>query len=339
MPEDAPPTHALSPQEQILQVVNNYWRACGVGAAAQLELADHLARGPMHVADLARRTQTHAESLYRLLRALECTGIFAQVSPRIFANTPASECLRRDVPGSQWAWIRVTLCADGFISGGWRGLMHALREGKPGFERLHGQTGWEHLQSNPQQATIFNQAMRDLSASIMLAVTASFAWSQFPVIADIGGGVGAQLMNILDANPSCRGILFDQPSVVAEAPDHPRMERVGGDFFLAIAVKADAYVLRWIIHDWSDEQAAAILKNIGRSCKRDARLILLESVVPEIAEFDLGKWMDVNMLVMAGGRERTASEFRELYAKAGFELEQIVPTSSPLSIIVGRPLA
>ena len=220
---------APTPQEQILGIVNNHWQGRCVGVAAQLELADLLANGPLHVDVLAERTKTHAPSLFRLLRALESTGIFTQSSPWVFANTPESECLRRQAPGSQWAWIRISLCADAFVFEGWRGLTLALKNGEPGFDQLHGCPPGV-MQANPEQGTNFNQAMRDLSASITPAVTASYEWSQFPVIADIGGGIGAQLSNILDAHPSCRGILFDQPQVVAESPQHNRMERVGGDF-------------------------------------------------------------------------------------------------------------
>jgi len=235
---------AQTPQEQILGIVNNHWQSCCVGAAAQLELADLLADGPLHVDVLAERTKTHAPSLYRMLRALESTGIFTQPSPHVFANTPASECLRRRLAGSNWAWIRFTLSAGAPVFEGWRGLMQSLQNGRPGFDQVTGQNAWEHMQTNPQTQTIFNQAMRDLSASISPAVATSFDWSRFPIIADIGGGIGSQLSCILDTHPSCRGILFDQPAVVAEAPEHGRMERVGGDFFEEVAVLADAYVMR-----------------------------------------------------------------------------------------------
>ena len=178
--------------------------------------------------------------------------------------------------------------------------------------------------------------MQALSASISPSVTASYDWARFPVIADIGGGVGSQLLSILDAHPSCRGLLFDQPQVVEQAPQHSRMERIGGDFFKEVPVKADAYLLRWIIHDWADADAIRILQNVRKAAAPDARLLVVDFVIPETAAVDAGKWMDVNMLVMAGGCERTAAEFRALYEKAGFELEQIVHTPSPLSIVVGK---
>jgi hypothetical protein len=179
--------------------------------------------------------------------------------------------------------------------------------------------------------------MRDLSTSISLAVAAAFDWSRYPVIADIGGGIGSQLSSILDAHPSCRGILFDQPNVVTEAPADSRIERVSGDFFKDVPVQADAYVMRWLLHDWSDEESIAILNNLKKVARPNARVMLVESVVPETPEFDMGKWMDLNMMVMATGRERTAIEFRELLGEAGFELEEIVATPSPLSIVIGKP--
>jgi hypothetical protein len=334
MPEGA--SNTANPQEQILAIVNSYWQGCCVGAAAQLELADLLASGPQHVNILAERTKTHAPYLYRMLRALESTGIFTQTSPAVFANTPTSECLRRHAAGSQWAWIQLTLSSGGLVFEGWRGLILALQNGRPGFDQLHGSNAWEYMQSHPQQWTIFNQAMQALSASMSPAVTASYDWGRFPVIADIGGGVGSQLRSILDAHLSCRGILFDQPKVVEEAPQHARMERVGGDFFKEIPVKADAYLLRWVIHDWADAEAIHILQNVRKTAAPGARLLVVDSVIPETAAVDAGKWMDVNMLVMAGGVERTAAQFRVLYEKAEFELEQIVPTPSPLSMVVGK---
>lgn len=198
---------AAAPQEQILGVVNNHWESCCVGAAAQLELADLLAEGPLHVDILAERTQTYGPNLYRMLRALESTGIFAQTSPGVFSNTPASECLRRNLAGSNWAWIRFTLCAGAPVFEGWRGLIQSLENGRPGFDQVTGQNAWEHMQSNPQMRTIFNEAMRDLSASISPAVAASFDWSRFPVIADIGGGIGIAIIehprraSLLPGNP------------------------------------------------------------------------------------------------------------------------------------------
>src|SRR5262245_4593015 len=225
---------APSPLEQILGIVNNHFQGRAVAVAAELELADHLANAPLHVDELASRTKTDPPSLFRVLRALESTGIFKQVSPRVFANTPASQYLRKDVPGSQWSWVRTTLSTESIVFSGYTGLMQAVQNGRTAFEQIHGCSPWEFLQRYPEKGTIFNEAMRSLSAVITPAVTTSYDWSRFPVIADIAGGIGTQLVSILDAYPGCRGILFDEPHVVAQAIPHERMERVGGNFFASI---------------------------------------------------------------------------------------------------------
>jgi hypothetical protein len=250
---------ATAPHEQILNIVMGFWQSRALAVAAELELADQLAEGAVAVDSLASRTRTDASSLFRLMRALESIGIFKQVSPKVFTNTPA--------------------------------------------------------------------------------VTASYDWSQFPVIADIGGGIGTQLVDILNTHPSCRGILFDQPEVVAGAIGHNRVTTSGGDFFRSIPAGADVYTLRWIIHDWADAEAASILKNVRQAMKPGALLILIEEVVPEPPLPTFGMWLDPHMLVMHRGRERTITEYRELYEQAGFVLEQVVQTPSPHSLIVGRPKA
>lgn len=331
-------TGQVSPEQAILGIVNNHWQAHCVGLAAKLELADHLADGALPVEELADRSGTHAPSLFRMIRALESTGIFAQTEDGRIANTPTSDCLRRHKPGSNWAWVRFTLCPGAPVYEGWRGLPLAVEQGGPGYDLLHGTSNWENMQANPEAYSIFNLAMRDLAASIGPAVAQAFDWNQFSVIADIGGGIGSQLAAILDAHREPRGILFDLPDVIAEAPDNDRIERVGGDFFKAIPVDADAYLLRWVLHDWSDDECLRLLGALRPAMTRDARLTIVESVVPEGPEFDLGKWMDLNMMVMATGKERTAAEFEKLLRRAGFKLEQIVATASPLSVIVARPI-
>lgn len=325
-----------SPEEQILSIVTNHWQAHCVGLAAKLELADHLADGPLKAAELAERTRTNAPGLYRMLRALETTGIFAQTQNGAFENTPASDCLRRNKPGSNWAWVRFTLCPGAPVYEGWRGLPLAVKKGEPGFDLLHGESSWQHMQDNPEAYSIFNLAMRDLAATIGPAVAEAIDWNSYEVIADIGGGIGSQLGEILRVHRDPRGILFDLPHVVAEAPENERVEPVGGDFFENISLAADAYVLRWVLHDWSDEECLRILRNLRETMQGDARLMIVESVLPEGPEFDMGKWMDLNMMVMATGRERTSAEFAGLLEQAGFAIEAIEPTASPLSILVCR---
>jgi hypothetical protein len=313
-----------------------YWQSRALAVAAELDLAGLLADGPQPVDSLAARTSTDSLSLFRLMRALESLGVFTQVSPRVFANTPASDCLRKDVPGSQWPSVRMILSTGHGQLESWSGLLGSVQTGGIAFEPMYGVSYWQFLQKHPDVWDVFNQAMRALSDTITPAAAGAFDWSRFPVIADIGGGIGTQLVAILDRHPSCRGILFDQPDVVAGAIPHDRVERVGGDFFQPLPAGADAYVLRWIIHDWAEPQAIAILRNVRAAMKPDSRVVLIESVMPETAESTFGKWLDLHMMVLVGGRERTPSEYGELLAKAGLELEEIIPVPAPSWVIVAR---
>jgi hypothetical protein len=219
----------------------------------------------------------------------------------------------------------------------WNGLLDSIQTGKTAFDHMHGCSLWEWLKHHAEIWSIFNEGLRQFSIAMTPAITASYDWSRFPVIADIGGGIGTQLVDILDAHPSCRGLLFEQSEVLAQAIAHDRVERMSGDFFQSVPAGADAYLLRFIIHDWNDPEASTILRNVRQATKPTSRLAVIEMVIPETPEFTFGKWEDVQMLVQTGGRERTAAEYGELYAQAGFELEHIIPTPSPVSIIIGRP--
>jgi O-methyltransferase domain/Dimerisation domain len=327
----------VNAQEHIMEIIRGFWESRALVVAAELGLADHLAGGPLAVETLAERTQTHAPSLFRVMRALESIGVFAQTRPRVFANTPSSEILRKDVPGSQWAFVRMLLSHDLGQFDAFGALMSSVRDGEPSFRAVHGCDGWEFYRRDPEKGAIFNDAMRSASAAISSAVAAAYDWSKFPVIADIGGGIGSQLVAILEAHPSVRGILFDQPQVVASSIPHARMERVAGSFFESVPLGASAYIMRWIIHDWPDPECVAILSNIRKAMKPDSRLILIEGIISETPEITWTKWLDLQMLVGPGGRERTLSEYNELFAKAGFEHEQTVPTATESSLIVARP--
>lgn len=326
------------PEEQVLEIVRGFWQSRALATAAELEIADHLADGPLAIEVLAEQTQTHAPSLFRLMRALESAGVFKQVSPRVFANTAASECLQKNVPGSLWAFVR-TILSKGFGQyDSWGDVITSLRAGEPAFDQLYGCGPWEFFHGNPEIWTVFNQAMRAASALISPIVASSYNWRKFPVIADIGGGIGSQLVAILEAHPSSRGILFDQPGVLAEALPHDRIERVPGNFFESVPSGADAYTMRWIMHDWLDPQATIILGNIRKVIAPESRVVLIEEIIPDTPELTWGKWIDLHMMTVTGGRERTISEYADLFAKSGFELEKVVSMAvGGCSLIIGRP--
>jgi hypothetical protein len=333
---DARPSASPSPQEQVLGLFTGIVQGRCLVAAAELGLADALAKGPLSVDAIAAQTSADADNVFRLMRALETIGIFKQVSSRVFENTPISECLRKDVPGSQWAILQIL--APGW--GAWEGygeMLATLRTGKTALFETWGYDLWEHYRRHPEQWTVFNEAMRSMTTPMTPAVTAAYDWSRFPVIADVGGGIGTQLVDILNAHPGCRGVLFDQPEVVSRAIEHDRVERVGGNFFEKVAVEADAYIFRNIIHDWNDERAVSILKTLRKTTKPKARVMLLEWLIPDTSDFSFGKWTDITMMTAVGGRERTRGDFETLFRNSGFVLEEIVPTKSMFSIVVGRP--
>jgi hypothetical protein len=335
-PTLAPVLATPAPHEQILAITAGFWQSRALAVAAELELAALLAEGPLHIDVLASRTKTHSQTLFRLLRALETLGVFSQVSPLVFANTPASDCLRKDVPNTQWAWVRAQLSVGGGVYEGWSGLGGSIRTGDTAFDQVLGCSFWEFYRSNQEAGAIFNEAMRLIGKHNSPQVAKSYDWSRFPVIADIGGGIGSLLVDILDTYPSSRGILFDQPEVLQQAIPHNRMELVGGDFFQGVPIGADAYILRWIIHDWSEAEAVALLSKVREAMKPGARLVLLEDLIPETPELVPGKWIDLLMLAITGGRERTENEYRELLSAAGFELEEVVRTPGSFSILIAR---
>jgi hypothetical protein len=213
-----------------------------------------------------------------------------------------------------------------------------VRTGGPSVEKVYGYDFWELLRRNPQASAATNGAMRSASVAMTPAVTAAYEWSRFPVIADIGGGIGTQLVSILETSPASKGILFDKPYLRTESISHDRIEVIGGDFFESLPTGADAYLLRWILHDWGEPEAALILGSLRRAMKPTARLIVVESVIPEGPAFNFGKWSDLQMLVCVGGRERTETEYRALLTAAGFDLQEVVATASPLSLLVAKPV-
>ena len=327
-----------APHEQILSIILGYWQANVLGLATKLGLADLLDKGPMQVEELAARTGANPQALFRMLRASESIGIFAQTGPRTFANTPVSELLRRDNADSQAAGILHQLCKGNGCYEAWNEFEHTIMTGKSSFNKIYGCDFFEFLQRNPQANEAMNGAMLSMSRAMTPAVTAAYDWGRFQEIVDVGGGIGTQIVSILNAFPLSEGVVFDQPHLVGAAIPHDRLKAVGGNFFESAPTDADAYLLRFILHDWSDERAAAILRAVRRSMKPSATLILAELMIPEEPGNDFNKWTDLHMMVMfQGARERTREELGKLLVDEGFELEAVVPTGSPITLLVAKP--
>lgn len=328
-----------TPQDQLAGIITGYWASQMLYVAARLGIADLLAGGPRSSGDLARATGTHAPSLYRLLRGLASLGVFSEGEGGRFSLTPPAELLRSDVPGSQRATV---LMMVGQFYDAWGGLAESVRTGTPAFEALHGEPFFRSLAENSETARIFDDAMTAFNDPKTRAVLEAYDFSGVSVLADIGGGNGGNLVGTLRRYPEMRGILFDLPQVVERAdvaaPDVAyRCRVVGGDFLGSVPEGADAYHLRHILHNWDDDKTLAILRNVRAVMGDGSRLLVVERVIPPGNGPMFGKLMDLTMLVVHGGRERTGEEFRRLFEAAGFRLTRIVPTASDVSVVEGEP--
>lgn len=305
--------------------------------AARLGVADMLATGPRPVAELAAETGTHERSLYRVLRSLAGAGVFAEVEPKTFGLTPLAELLRADAHGSMRNGL--IFMGEQWHFNVWSNMMHSVRTGRPAWGHTHGAEVFEYFTANPEHAEIFNGAMTDMSVGTAPAVVEAYDFSAFGTLADIAGGHGYLLSQILKANPNLSGVLFDMAPVVEGATAlleregvAARVERVAGDFFANVP-RADAYIMKHIIHDWDDERAGLILKNINEAMGEEGRVLIVETIVPEGNEPHYSKVLDLEMLTSPGGIERTAEEYAALLASAGLKLSRIIPTRSPFSIV------
>jgi O-methyltransferase domain len=317
--------------------------ATSLSLVAELGIADLLAGGPRSREELAQATSTDPRSLYRLLRLLCSVGVFTEIQPDNFAQTPLSECLRTGVPGSMRSWLRMTGRKLSFHMQA--EALHSIKTGETVFERVTGMKFFEYYAANPEEGEIFNQAMSDMGQGVAAAVVHSYDFSGIGKIIDVGGGHGTLITAILRKYPEMAGILFDAPHVaegaresIASAGLAQRCEVVGGDFFKSVPSGCDAYLLRWIIHDWDNEQAVTILRNCRQSMGERSRLLLIEMVLPAGSEFHPAKSMDYIMLILLGGQERTEEEYESLLREADLRLNKIVPTTgSHWSIIEALP--
>jgi SAM-dependent methyltransferase len=326
------------PSELMTQMIMGFMQSQAIYVAAKLGIADLLKDKPKSSAELAEATGVDARSLYRVLRALSSTGIFAETDTDSFGLTPLAETLRSDTPGSMRAMA--VYMGEEWHMRPWNDIMYSVQTGRPSFDHIFGQPAFPYLAEHPDDARIFNDAMTSFSASVVEAIVAGYDFSSIERIVDIAGGHGRLISSILKANPQMKGILFDVASVIEGA--HPllasegvaeRCELAAGDFFEAVPGGGDAYIMKHIIHDWDDERALKILQNCHRVMRADGRVLLVEMVVPEGNEPGPGKFIDLEMLLFTGGCERTEDEYAALFKRAGFELTRITPTQSAYSII------
>jgi hypothetical protein len=313
-----------------------------IHVAATLGVADLLADGPRTSDELAAATNADSGSLYRLLRALAAVGVFHEDEGRRFSLAPTGALLQSDVPGSLRGWAMHV--GRPYFQEAWSHLEHSIRTGDNAFEHAHGTDVWTYRAEHPNESAIFDQGMGSLTGVANQTLLEAYDFGRFGTMVDVGGGNGALLAGLLDRFPTMRGILFDQPHVVANAAAvleragvAGRCEIVGGSFFDEVPTGGDAYTLKSIIHDFDDERAVAILRTCRRAMAAGATLLLIERIVGPPNEDPRTKFSDLNMLVAPAGQERTLEEWGALLTRAGFRLAGATPSTSGFAVIEAVP--
>ena len=338
--------NGTSPSGRTLaRMINGYWVTQMIYTAARFNVADALAGGPQTAEALAERCGAHPRSLYRLLRALASLGIFAETEGGRFQLTPLSELLRSDVAGSLRGLALYSGDPRQHRYDSWGDLYETIRTGEPAFRRLVGMAPFAYLAANPDVASTFDAAMVSYTAETTGAVLGHYDFSRYSHFVDVGGGRGQLLAEVLKKHPAARGTLFDMPHVVAGAQAllqgegmAERATCTAGDFFKEVPAGGDLYMLKCIVHDWDDRKAITLLRNCRQAMTARARLLLIEAVIPPGNDPSLGKLMDLNMLTIHGGLERTRDEFAALLLEAGFELTAVTLTGSTVDLVEARPV-
>lgn len=306
-----------------------------VRALCRFGIFDLLKEGPETVSELASRSGTNADALYRMMRALAAKGLFTEVSDHEFALSGLGRLLRTDGTlslGDAYPLLEAELVA-------WAHVEHTLTTGSPAFDRVYGQPYYEYVAQHPEHAARFDRAVERQNRLVARTLRHAYDWESCATIVDVGSGNGAFLAALLTRHRGVRGVAFDLPHVVAGAAEvvaaaglADRMELVGGSFFEEIPRGGDTYVLKTILHDWDDEDGVRILNGIREALPADGRLLVIEALLTTGDEFHIGKILDLYSLVLRGGRERTEEEVRRLLARAGLNVSRRIPTS-PLGML------
>jgi hypothetical protein len=334
---------SLPPYAQVVQMAGSHVVAQAIFAVAELGIADHLTDDPRSSGEIAQATGMHEPSLYRLMRNLAGFGFFVEEDGQRFSLTPLGAALRSDAPRQARSTVRHV--AGPLMWQAFGEFLHSVKTGETAMQKAFGQPLFDYLDTDPEQATLFNAAMIGFHGVEPPAVAAAYDFSGIGKLIDVGGGTGNLLTTILLANPELKGLLYDQPHVAAEARRQielkglsGRCEVTEGSFFESVPSGGDAYMLSHIIHDWDEARCVQILRNCRAAMGRQGRLLLVEMVIPAGNDFHPSKYFDLIMLAFAGGTERTEAEYASLFAKAGLNLTRVVPTESPVSVIEAQPV-
>jgi hypothetical protein len=322
----------INPFETLRQISGGYCLARAVHVLAELNVADALGETPQSAVELAEAVGANPDALFRVLRLASAHGVFEQQG-EIFRHSAASRMLRSDYPQSMRAFVRMFGLAINWDA--YRELEYSVKTGRRAMEKTLPEGVWSYLGRHPEANNIFNSAMLAKAQAQIPAIIQSGNFLRFKLVGDIAGGRGHLLRAILDAAPATKGILFDLPHVVNEASDlaSSRLTLQGGDFFKDPLPRCGAYMLMEIIHDWPDHEAVAILKAVRQVALPGAVLFLIEAIVPEGPEPDWSKMLDIHMLTLLGGKQRTLKEYKALLAQSDFELKEAIDTGTGISII------
>ena len=326
----------------MLQMLHGLHFSTCISCLAQLGIPDLVEAGPRSAEDLAVQVGAQPQALYRLMRATASIGILAEGADGKFSETPLSAVLRSNAKPSARAFAMMG--GREWHMRGWERLEYTVRTGKTALDDVYGMPPFEYLFSHPAEMKIFNDAMTEFSAMDSPAITEAYSFEGIGSIVDVGGGHGLLLANILQRNPHMRGTLYDVPPVIEGAkngPLQPVMDRctlTSGDMFTSVPAGADAYIMKHIIHDWPDELCVKILSGCRKGVNPGGKLLVADSVILPGNDFSIGKIMDIQMMLIPGGLERTEQQFRELLAASGWRLNRIIPTASSESIVEGVPV-
>jgi len=325
----------ISPQEQLMKFITGKWISKPIYVAAELGIADMLSDGPESIESLAKMSHAHAPALYRVMRALASVGIFAELEDKLFDLTSMAECLKTGAMRS----IILMFNAD-WNDRAWGYLMDSVKTGNTAFEKAHGMPLAAWLEKPPHVSTVFNEANAIKAAGSHRAVVDVYDFSGTHTLTDVGGGLGILVAEILTANPHMKGVVADLPVVVREAEKvirahglQERIKAVACDFFEAIPKGSDAYLMSHVLHDWPDDRCKAVLKNCLRAMHPKAKLVIVEMIVPPGNEPSVAKLLDLEMLVITGGRERTEAEFSALLEASGLRLTRVISTQESISVM------
>jgi hypothetical protein len=326
----------------ILELLTGAWTAQALYVAVKLGIPDELAKGPLSADEVARRVGADPGAVHRLMRALASRGVLRHRRNHTFTLTSIGKALRTGTPGSVRDFA--LFLGHPLRWEDWGNLLYSVQTGKPSVDKLRGMGFFEYVETDDDLAAAFNNAMTAGSEFAIYAVLAAYDFTGFRRIIDVGGGHGRLLSMILAKANAARGVLYDLPAVVdgagpelTKAGVAAQCEVLGGSFFDSVPNGGDAYLMKAILHDWDDDDAVKILTNIRSAIAPDGKLLLLESVLPERSSSDIGLLIDLEMLVAVGGKERTHAEWANLLGRAGFRLNKVVHTATPVSIVEAVP--